>query len=172
MKRYNIYYNSSLERREAVKIGWSWPAFFFSWIWCFVKGLVGQGFLVIAIAFFSGAVSANSPETLVAFDFVPLLVSIFLGSQGNLIREKKLISRGYLLENESFESYSPTEAIIAFQKNKKESVQTESIQDNESKDSSSVSDLELIEKLYELKEKGAITDQEFEKKKKEILNLN
>ena len=35
MEKYAVY-----DRRgelEAVKRGWSWPGFFFSWIWAFVK---------------------------------------------------------------------------------------------------------------------------------------
>ena len=36
MKQYKIF-KHPLGKIEAVKQGWSWPAFFFNWIWALVK---------------------------------------------------------------------------------------------------------------------------------------
>ena len=32
MANYQIYYHDAF-KAEAIKDGWSWPAFFFNWIW-------------------------------------------------------------------------------------------------------------------------------------------
>jgi len=42
MNQYNIYTNPQREM-EAVKQGWSWPAFFYGCIWAFIKGMWGLG---------------------------------------------------------------------------------------------------------------------------------
>jgi hypothetical protein len=34
----------------AVKRGFSWPGFFFTWLWAFTRGLWVQGIIVLAIA--------------------------------------------------------------------------------------------------------------------------
>jgi len=49
-KRYKIYENRA-GTREAVKQGWSWPAFFFTFIWAFMKKMntIGAG---VCAAFF------------------------------------------------------------------------------------------------------------------------
>ena len=38
MANYKIYYHDAF-KTEAIKDTWSWPAFFFTWIWAFVKGM-------------------------------------------------------------------------------------------------------------------------------------
>ncbi|MEM0111894.1 MAG: DUF2628 domain-containing protein, partial [Candidatus Parvarchaeota archaeon] len=48
MKTYNIY-KHPLGDIKAVKVGWSWPAFFFTWIWAFVKGLYVVGVILLII---------------------------------------------------------------------------------------------------------------------------
>ena len=45
MNHYKIYENQQ-RMQEVVKIGFSWPGFFFSWLWCFIKGLVSLGFTI------------------------------------------------------------------------------------------------------------------------------
>lgn len=51
MKQYKIYANPQ-GTYEAVKQGWSWPAFFFSFIWAMVKKMWGLGVGVL-VAFFA-----------------------------------------------------------------------------------------------------------------------
>ena len=46
MKQYKIFENE-VGRREAVKQGWSWPAFLFTFIWPFVKRLYVAGAIVL-----------------------------------------------------------------------------------------------------------------------------
>lgn len=46
--RYSIYSHPTLGY-EAVKNGFSWPAFFFTWIWAFIKKLWGHGIVLMVV---------------------------------------------------------------------------------------------------------------------------
>ena len=46
MKQFKVYENPQ-GVYEAVKQGWSWPAFFFSWIWELIAEMWGLGVLVV-----------------------------------------------------------------------------------------------------------------------------
>ncbi|BBU31925.1 hypothetical protein BTHE68_56590 [Burkholderia sp. THE68] len=86
---------------EAVKQGWSWPAFFFTWIWALCKrqyllgglmfgGLVGVGLLL------GWAQASGAPEhELLSVRLLSLGVQLVFGKYGNRWREKNLIARGY-----------------------------------------------------------------------------
>jgi len=87
MKTYNLYKNSS-GQLELVKDGWSWPGFFFTWIWAFIKGMPGLGFGLI-LAFFSldfFLASARAPGGFL--NICAFFAAIWLGSNGNQMREK------------------------------------------------------------------------------------
>ena len=90
MKMFAVYRHPALGH-EAVKQGFSWPAFFFGWIWAFVKGL-----------WLPGAVLMFAPFLLVALDPSGILFFVFglsaplvLGFQGNAWRVSNLVRRGY-----------------------------------------------------------------------------
>jgi hypothetical protein len=86
---------------EAVKQGWSWPAFFFTWIWALCKrqyllgglmfgGLVGVGLLL------GWAQASGVPDhELLSVRLLSLGVQLVFGKYGNRWREKNLIARGY-----------------------------------------------------------------------------
>lgn len=90
----------------AVKQGFSWPAFFFTWIWALSKGLVGVGFgllILVLVLNFGGRI-------LVYFLGIPgvfldaLIVLVFCGSiggGGNGWVVEKLIGQGYVLLGEA-----------------------------------------------------------------------
>lgn len=96
MKRYQVFRHPS-GATEAVKQGWSWPAFFFCVIWAFVKKLWGVGssllgsFIVLAIVAGDGA-AADA-----LFNVVVVVVAIVLGLNGNAMRIKNLTARGFEL---------------------------------------------------------------------------
>jgi len=105
MKHYKIY-ESSLGFKEAVKQGWSWPAFFFTFIWAFVKKLhaIGGGVLagLFVMMMIGGAmVDSESEDSADTFTGLMMLaqiaVAVVFGVNGNLWREKNLISRAYKL---------------------------------------------------------------------------
>ncbi len=115
VKQYKIYENP-LGLREAVKQGWSWPAFFFTWIWALIKkmnvvgGSVIGGILVATVLFGvagqgnhgddANREAATSPAGEIFewfFSLVMLALPVFFGVNGNAWREENLILRGYQL---------------------------------------------------------------------------
>ena len=93
MKHYKIFEHPA-GNIEAVKLGWSGPAFFFDVIWALFKRMwwLGAG-VFVALSFFV--------EFLVSIEEYGLLMlaggvlrAVF-GLNGNRWRENKLLSRGY-----------------------------------------------------------------------------
>ena len=94
MNDYKIYY-SPLGMTEAVKQGWSWPAFFFSPIWAMFKKMWFIGTLTLIGVLMIYAVF-GSPDRLFSFaDLLSMAISIIFGFQGNEWRESNLTSRGF-----------------------------------------------------------------------------
>ncbi|WP_392552237.1 DUF2628 domain-containing protein [Orbus wheelerorum] len=110
MKNYKVFKHSD-GRIEAVKQGWSWPGFFFGFIWALVKKLWLVAGVLVAIGIISGIlveVTAPDPYSYeyessstifsgLLSNLVMLLTAIFLGIRGNFLREKDLINKGYEL---------------------------------------------------------------------------
>jgi len=89
MKQFNIY-KKDPDNFDAVKVGWSWPAFFFGAIWAFSMRmwLLGIGIFVAYIII----IIAGAQDIVHG---IGLLISIVLGIKGNEWRSKKLVSQGY-----------------------------------------------------------------------------
>ncbi len=97
MKEYHIFSHPSGEH-EAVKQGWSWPAFFFGFIWAFVKKMwqIGLGVILgfMALGMFLD-LSNGQTENDVILNILSLLVAVVFGLNGNRWRVRNLTSRGY-----------------------------------------------------------------------------
>jgi len=92
LKTYNIFSHDE-EPPQAVKVGWSWPGFLFTWIWALVKGMRALGigiFLVFLIAGLNVSNSGDATTTLVT-----LAVGFWLGLSGNKQQETHLRGKGY-----------------------------------------------------------------------------
>ena len=87
MKQFSILQHSDLGY-EVVKIGWSWPAFFFTWIWAFLKRL----WLVGVIVLLAGLALSSLPEIWLVGE---LIISIVMGVKGNELRVTRLRDSGY-----------------------------------------------------------------------------
>src|SRR5262245_18596807 len=97
MKQYQVFTHPS-DMSEAVKQGWSWPAFFFGVIWAMVKKMwgLGVGVLIGSLVFGFIVVAAGGGEGGdVLSNIVAILFSIIFGVNGNSWRNKNLISRGF-----------------------------------------------------------------------------
>ena len=95
MKQFKIFKNP-MGQYEAVKIGWSWPGFFFTWIWAGIKGLWGHFAWLLAVFIVTNLVAISDNLVLLSVAaMVSLGVSIAIGSQGNTMRETNLTSRGF-----------------------------------------------------------------------------
>jgi len=122
MKQYKIFANPQRED-EAVKQGWSWPAFFFSWIWALVKKRWGLGIGVfvgfLLLGFIIGASGAGSGGQAL-INIAALITSIIFGSNGNKWRESNLLTRGYEYI-ETVTATNPEEALALYLKGKENS---------------------------------------------------
>ncbi len=103
MNQYKIF-ESPARRKEAVKQGWSWPAFFFHLIWAFVKKMYALGasvsvalFILLLLFGLIDSASGGKREKAIGdfFEIAGLITSIIFGVNGNAWREKNLISRGF-----------------------------------------------------------------------------
>lgn len=96
MKTFEVFKHSTLGF-QAVKVGFSWPGFFFSGIWLFVKKLWWHGFAFIGAAILL-TILENKFEG-GAGEFLGLLgtagLSFFIGIKGNEWRETNLQQRGF-----------------------------------------------------------------------------
>lgn len=101
MKQYKVFKHPS-GAIEAVKQGWSWPAFFFSFIWAMVKKMWPLGIGVLIGFFVLGMVvgaagGGNGGEALI--NIAAIISNVVFGLNGNAWREANLHSRGYELED-------------------------------------------------------------------------
>jgi hypothetical protein len=94
MSTFNIYKSHS-GAIEAVKKGWSWPGFFFGFIWAFAKGLNGIGAAILIGAFVLGIMRTESQTADTLLKLGGIVTWIWLGAQGNELRENNLKKKGY-----------------------------------------------------------------------------
>ncbi len=105
MKRYKIFENPA-GRREAVKQGWSWPAFFFTFIWAFCKRMYATGALLLGAAILLGFISNKVDELFAMGDrsarsteflchLAQWALMVVMGVNGNELRQRSLTARGY-----------------------------------------------------------------------------
>lgn len=88
---------------EVVKQGWSWPAFFFIWIWAMAKKIWHVGTIVvfsIVILIFMKLYYGIGIQDIATISFIidgifAITVGIIFGKNGNFWREKNLLKRGY-----------------------------------------------------------------------------
>jgi hypothetical protein len=117
MKQYKIYANPQ-GNYEAVKQGWSWPAFFFSCIWAMVKKMwgLGAGVLIafLVLGFVIGASGAGSGGDAL-INIASIIANIIFGVNGNKWREGNLPTRGYEYK-ETVTAANPEGAIALYMK--------------------------------------------------------
>ena len=96
MKSWKIYVGPNGEV-DAVKIGFSWPAFIFVWAWALYKGMWKLALAFVAIPFLVTFVGGIFNEFLgvllgsIASGFMPF----YFGFKGNTTYENYLISKKY-----------------------------------------------------------------------------
>ena len=97
MTQFKIF-TSPLGKMEAVKQGWSWPAFFFNIIWALTKKMWGIGFGFAVGFFFLGAIFGFFGEgsvNAIVVNLLSLAASVEFGARGNRWREQNLLARGF-----------------------------------------------------------------------------
>jgi len=118
MKSYKIYYHDVF-KVKSVKDGWSWPAFFFLWIWAFVKGLNKMGFALFGafiglgiISGISGMVSDDEGLAVLVW-IIQLGIQVWIGTDGNQKRCEMLIRKGYVYQR-NIQASNPEIAVLNF----------------------------------------------------------
>ena len=98
MKTWNVFKNDSGDIK-LVRFGFNWWAFFFSGLWCLIKGLTLELFVAIILTATINAVAKYGDSTSDAILWLFLLIGTMtmFGYFGNKKFEKKLIKDGYLL---------------------------------------------------------------------------
>lgn len=118
MKTYKIFVNPQ-GSSEAVKQGWSWPGFFFNFIWALIKRMwvIGVVLIILSIAlgFVEGTVEVSSGKEVasvinVFVSILNLVIAVVFGVKGNQWREKNLITRGYKYQD-TVDAQNPEAAI-------------------------------------------------------------
>jgi len=96
MDKYRIYKREKGEIR-AVKQGWSWPAFFFFWIWAFTKGLIAIGVGVMLFPIILGGIFSNIDTEVANYvDIIATLAcNVWLAVKGNKFVEENLTKKGF-----------------------------------------------------------------------------
>lgn len=118
MKQFKIFKHPS-GAVEAVKQGWSWPAFFGGVLWAAAKRLWVIGFGVLSAFLVIGFLVANTASDQWGDAIVNGLgatANLIFGVHGNGWREWNLISRGFELKK-TVTAANPREAIDLYLKN-------------------------------------------------------
>jgi hypothetical protein len=123
MNQYKIFKHPG-GKIEAIKEGWSWPAFFFNSIWALVKKMWVLGGILCAVFFIlgwiSGVVNTRSGRAINALIWIGnFAVSVVFGLNGNSWRETNLESRGYKFKTTVIAA-TPEGAIAVFIGNEQE----------------------------------------------------
>jgi len=98
MKKFNIYSHELLQP-EIVKDGWSWPAFFFNFIWALIKKLWAVFIISFILWAITLAILFTSTSSYESFDIMTgiagFVFQLVYGFQGNKWRVEKLSKLGY-----------------------------------------------------------------------------
>ena len=98
-KTFDVYHHAA-HGNEVVKRGFSWPAFFFTAIWAFVKKMWVHGSILLGVLFVltfveSGFAQEGSTDGVLVMLVAQLIFYVICGSQGNDWRRVDLVKRGY-----------------------------------------------------------------------------
>ena len=109
MAKYNIYKHETYGF-EAIKKGYSWPGFFFTWIWALTKKLWVQGVILVPIVFITNTLGialytaqthgfepnkGDSWNNLILTLILLFGPGIFVGIKGNTWRKRSMSKRGF-----------------------------------------------------------------------------
>jgi len=97
MKQYKVY-EKSQNQYEAVKQGFSWPGFFFSFWWCLFKKLwviavilVGS---LLCLGILVNIVGLNATASSAVINLASVGISFYFGFKGNELRTDDIYNRG------------------------------------------------------------------------------
>ena len=97
-------------RREIIKSGFSWPAFFFGPLWAWRKGMVTLGFGLLGLGLLLQLIPVLfigllGEAGIVVELFLSIGALIWIGSQGNTWRRTDVLNRGFKLRSTPSQTY-------------------------------------------------------------------
>jgi hypothetical protein len=100
MKNFDVFKHPT-QGFDVVKQGFSWPAFFFSWLWAFVKKMWIHGavFLGIVLILNFASIAFQSEESmggLLIIFLVGIGINYFIGTKANEWRRGDLLKKGFV----------------------------------------------------------------------------
>ncbi|MBK6618164.1 MAG: DUF2628 domain-containing protein [Nitrosomonas sp.] len=94
MSQYTIFSDSTGEF-EAIKAGWSWPAFFFNVIWALTKGMWVLVVAILLLFLIAGMFVRMTHGDIMWTNGLSLVVSLLMGATANSLQAKKLATYGF-----------------------------------------------------------------------------
>lgn len=99
MKTFNIYTHPA-NKPQAVKIGFTWPGFFFGIFWMLLCKLWTHAAILFAVSLVLGIILPDTQEMKELYPMllqlaVQLGIGVFIGASGNQWRESNLLRRGF-----------------------------------------------------------------------------
>jgi len=103
MKAYNVYEHPHFGR-QIVKEGFIWPAFFFTFIWAWAKGMVAVGFAILGplfLLYLIGVelmlIDVDGQDSDSIATLISIGIQIFIGFKASKWRCNHLKKKGYKL---------------------------------------------------------------------------
>ena len=148
---------------EVVKQGFSWPGFFFTWIWALVKQMPRYGIILLGVDTVLFVAGYFAPEESLAAGLLGLIhfpVGIVVGAYGNQWRRTELEQRGFtqattLGAKDSEQALYDWQSRLAAEKNR------EALRDELTKLSALVDDGLMTEAEYKARRKTTLRVQQF-----------
>lgn len=183
MKKFDVFELQDGSYR-AIKYGFNWPSFFFTWIWCFfVARLYGWGCVWIGVIFLGAVLGSvenqmvrSNPEGALLLSFVDIAAiigfGIYFSYNANNFRRRKYIENGYTRLCEKIQAPNRDKAIsIARQDNRGAKGDDVGLKQASTDKIPNVEDAQntlekSLEDLSALKAKNVLSDAEFEEAKK------
>jgi len=94
MKTFNIYRHPELGL-QAVKVGFTWPGFFFGIIWMLICKLWAHAAVVFAAGIAISLIIPNNEFGIIMNFVISIGIGVFIGASGNQWRIDNLIKRGF-----------------------------------------------------------------------------
>lgn len=94
MSQYRIYSDTTGEL-EAIKAGWSWPAFFFNVIWALTKGMWELVIAILLIFLIAGMFVRMTDGNIMWTNGLSLAISLLMGATANPLQARKLATYGF-----------------------------------------------------------------------------
>ncbi len=170
-----VVFEHKLFGKKAVKAGFSAGGFFFTLIWALIHKMWPLATILFIWAMVAGSMDAvlsnvggNGPggAMLAQFLFYHLPAGLFFGFQGNSILKSHLLKQGYKKVVE-IEAMSVEDA-LAKTADKPTFSQTTSYASQEAPQSSDL--VEQLTKLNNLRQQGALNEEEYQSAKAKLLN--